>query len=80
MRNEETVFGLRSSYTEKWEPKRARPVLGEIVNGARPAQAPRQSRTYGGCNGEGYRYTPFDYIDALFSTADTSPPTVRFSA
>ena len=36
-------------HTEKWEPKRARPILGEIVNGAAPAQRQRQSKTYGGC-------------------------------
>jgi hypothetical protein len=36
-------------YMEKWEPKRVRPVLSDIVNEATPAQAPRQSRTYGGC-------------------------------
>jgi hypothetical protein len=36
-------------YTEKWEPKRARHVLGKIINGAASAQARRQSRTYGGC-------------------------------
>jgi Transposase IS4 len=40
-------------YTEKWEPKRTRPILGEIVNGAVngaiSTQPQRQSRTYGGC-------------------------------
>ena len=38
-------------YTAKWEPKRTRVILGEIVNrAATSGRAPRQSRTYGGCN------------------------------
>jgi hypothetical protein len=32
-----------------WEPKRTRPVLSEIVNGATITQAQRQSRAPGGC-------------------------------
>jgi Transposase IS4 len=36
------------THSEGWEPKR-RPVLCEIINQAAPAQAGRQSRTYGGC-------------------------------
>ena len=38
-------------YTAKWEPKRTRVILGEIVNrAATSGRAPRQSRTCGGCN------------------------------
>jgi Transposase IS4 len=36
-------------YTAKWEPKRTRVILGEIVNGATSTQAQRHSRAYGGC-------------------------------
>jgi hypothetical protein len=35
-------------HTEKWIPKRARPALTEIVNGAGPTERQRQSRSYGG--------------------------------
>jgi len=36
-------------YTAKWEPKRTRVILGEIVNGATSTQPQRQSRANGGC-------------------------------
>jgi hypothetical protein len=36
-------------YTAKWEPKRTRVILNEIVNEATSTQPQRQSRAYGGC-------------------------------
>jgi hypothetical protein len=36
-------------HPDEWEPKKASPILGEIVNGVRPGRRKRQSQAYGGC-------------------------------
>jgi hypothetical protein len=36
-------------HAERWEPKRERPPLAEIVNSAGPTKCKRQTKTYGGC-------------------------------
>jgi hypothetical protein len=40
----------RRNHAEKWAPKRARPVLAELVNGEQSAQRKRTSRSQYGCD------------------------------